>query len=448
MDGSEGLACQGCERLREDVQQLRAENSRLREENAELKRRLTLYENPNAPSSLRRYPVRARSVYCGKRFPGRPSGHPGKTRPFPKPDVVIAPERKDGCEQCGAQLGEPSYVNHRVVEEISNPSPGHVIDFLEFEWRCEACGTYTVSRHPDCPPDGRFGKNLLVQTTLMKFEERLPLQKIAEGLERQYGLSMTPATVLDMTRRVADWLRPEYEAIRKRIQRSKVVYTDETGEKVDGEKYWLWCFTTDTDTLTVIRKSRGKKVLKEILGEDFKGIIVCDGWRSYSNYTSRIQRCWAHLLREAKCLAEQIDEAKPLSEALHRLYSRFKDPPRDRSSPDEVKRLVKAGKRIMMYWATKPYETGEVRRFVAKIRNGIDHWFTFLTTPGVEPTNNRAERALREHVVQRKIIGTFRNGKGTRIHETIMTMLTTWKQRGLNPTNTLAETLTKQWMKS
>jgi hypothetical protein len=56
-----------------------------------------------------------------------------------------------------------------------------------------------------------------------------------------------------------------------------------------------------------------------------------------------------------------------------------------------------------------------VRRFAAKVLNGVDHWFTFLTVPGVEPTNNRAERALREHVVQRKIMGCFRNGKGTMI---------------------------------
>jgi len=442
------VTCPDCERLRSRVEELEETLEKRDRLIAELRVRLKLYENPNTPPSLRRYPSRVRSGSSGRRFPGRPSGHPGKTRPLPKPDVVVAPEQKDECERCGAPLGEPSYVSHRVVEEISNPSPRHVIDFLEFEWRCEACGTYAVSRHPDCPPDGRFGKNLLVQTTLMKYEDRLPLQKIVEGLERQYGLSTTPATVLDMTRRVADWLRPEYEAIRERIRRSSVVYTDETGEKVDGENYWLWCFATDTDTLTVIRKSRGKKVLREILGEDFGGVIVCDGLRSYSNYTRRIQRCWAHLLREAKCLAEQTDEAKPLSEALHRLYSRFKDPPKDRSSPDEVKRLVKAGKRVMMYWATRPYKPDEVRRFAGKIRNGIDHWFTFLATPGVEPTNNRAERALREHVVQRKIIGTFRNGKGTRIHETIMTMLATWKQQGLNPSNALAEILTKEWMRS
>jgi len=67
-----------------------------------------------------------------------------------------------------------------------------------------------------------------------------------------------------------------------------------------------------------------------------------------------------------------------------------------------------------MEWAGRPYESEEVRKFAAKMRNGIPHWFTFLVVPGVEPTNNRAERALREHVVQRKIHGLLQERQGHR----------------------------------
>ena len=102
----------------------------------------------------------------------------------------------------------------------------------------------------------------------------------------------------------------------------------------------------------------------------------------------------------------------------------------------------------MMEWAGRPYESEEVRRFAAKIRNGIDHWFTFLVVPGVEPTNNRAERALREHVVQRKIMGCFRNGKGAGIYGTVMTVLASWKQQGRDLSRTLGETLTHEWTNS
>ena len=76
-------------------------------------------------------------------------------------------------------LREPSHCGGDL-----NPSPKLVIDFLEFTWECEACGAQTVSRHPECPPNGRFGRNVYVQTTLMKYEERLPLRKVQAALER------------------------------------------------------------------------------------------------------------------------------------------------------------------------------------------------------------------------------------------------------------------------
>jgi transposase len=86
----------------------------------------------------------------------------------------------------------------------------------------------------------------------------------------------------------------------------------------------------------------------------------------------------------------------------------------------------------MCRWLSRNYRSREVRRFVEKVRRGFDFWFTFVLDR-VPPTNNASERALRELVVQRKIIGTLRNGRGTRIYETLPTLLETWGRGGLNP---------------
>jgi transposase len=381
-----------------------------------------------------------------KRFPGRPKGHKGSTRPKPKAiDVIKEPEKKSICNHCGAPLADPVHVGHHVFEEIAISNPRQVIDFLEFEYKCTLCDTYTSAKHPDCPPDGVFGKNALIQTTLMKFEQRLPLEKICQQMESQFDLPMTPASALDITRRVSEYLRPEYEAILERVRHARIVNVDETSEKVDGKNHWLWVFTTETETFFAIRKSRGKKVLDEVLGKDFEGYLGCDGWRSYSNFTDRLQRCWAHLLREAEWLAQQCEESKPLYLALKRLYADLVaclvgDPPLSKR-----KKLQAAAKRRLRYWLEKDYESLEAKRFILKVRNGADHWFTFVVVPGLESTNNRAERALKEPVVQRKIIGTFRNEKGTRIYESMMTLLASWKQRGLNPYEAMAESLTASW---
>ncbi len=91
----------------------------------------------------------------------------------------------------------------------------------------------------------------------------------------------------------------------------------------------------------------------------------------------------------------------------------------------------------MKRWLDRIYDDETLKKLVQKIRNGFDHWFTFIINHGVEPTNNRAERALRESVVQRKIIGTLRNEKGTHIYEVIMSVLATWKKQGKNLQNAL-----------
>jgi transposase len=437
--------CQTCQ----TIKQLTQENTALRKEIDNLKRILIRYENPHTPSS-RMYPTRnGDHTKSEKRFPGRPKGHKGSTRSRPKlPDIIKEPEKKCTCDHCGAPLREPAHVGHRFIEEISNPHPRQIIDFLEFEYKCPSCKGYILARHPDCPPDGIFGKNALIQATLMKFEERLPFEKICQQMESQFSLPLTPASALDITRRVSEYLRPEYGAILKRIKRARVVNVDETSEKVDGKNHWLWVFTTETDTFFAIRKSRGKKVLDEVLGSDFEGYLGCDGWKSYSNFSGRLQRCWAHLLREAEWLAEYCSEAKPLYLALKRLYADLAaalvgDPPLS-----ERKKLQVAAIRRLRYWIQKDYESLEAKRFIGKVRNGVGHWFTFVVVPGLEATNNRAERALKESVVQRKIIGTFRNDKGIQIYETMMTLVATWKQRGLNPYKAMAESLTESWLRT
>lgn len=92
-------------------------------------------------------------------------------------------------------------------------------------------------------------------------------------------------------------------------------------------------------------------------------------------------------------------------------------------------------------WIMKEHINVKVKKLVVKISNGFEYWFKFVIHPAVEPTNNRAERALREHVVQRKIVGTFRNNKGTSIHERIMTVPATWKQQGLDTLQILRSSL-------
>jgi len=182
----------------------------------------------------------------------------------------------------------------------------------------------------------------------------------------------------------------------------------------------------------VIRKSRGTKVLLEVLTRRFKGLIVCDGWKPYVRFTKHLQRCWAHLLRESKEISEKFEGAVPLHNALKDLYDSLTKVLENNPPPEVRSSLWHSARETLLNWINKEYFAVKVQKFIGKISNGFEYWFTFIVNPGVEPTNNRAERALRPQVILRKILGTLRNEKGTSIHERIMTTLATWGQRGLN----------------
>ena len=115
-----------------------------------------------------------------------------------------------------------------------------------------------------------------------------------------------------------------------------------------------------------------------------------------------------------------------------RLHDKLIDALESDPPPEIREKLLHNAEATLKRWINREYGSEKVEKLIGKIENGFDYWFTFVTHPGVESTNNRAERALREHVVQRKIVGTLRNRKGTSIHERIMTVLATWAQQGFN----------------
>jgi len=424
------------------IEQLERENELLKAKIRELESRLAQYENAHTPPSLRRGKTRKKDRDTNdKGKPGQKLGHKGVTRSFVAPDRQVE-LTMDRCPDCGAKLGSPLRIDSKIVEEIPEPQPIIVTEYKIAHYKCPCCRKEVAAKDPGCPHEGKFGNNVIALTTLLKYEDRLPHRKIHDAMRRLYGLKICPATILDLTRRAADAVRPEYDAILSKIRDAPILYVDETGIHVQGEKHWIWTFTTPSETFFVIRKSRGMKVLMEVLTRKFKGIIVCDGWKPYARFTNRIQRCWAHLLRESKDIAEKFEEAIPLHNALKELYDLLTkaldtDPP-----PKVRETLWKLAREALRHWISKEYSVEKVRKFVGKISNGFDYWFTFVINPGVEPTNNRAERALRPQVVLRKILGTLRNDKGTSIHERIMTTLATWGQNGLNSLQMLTTKLT------
>ena len=409
---------------RQLVRDLRAELEEKDKKIEELERRLLAYENAHTPpSKSKKKPPKKES--SGKL--GAPVGHPKYEREDPEPTGSVE-YSEDTCPHCTTKLGKPIKTEHILEEEIPEPQPIEVIDHIVNHYKCPSCKKHVVASN--VAPKSRFGKNIHAHVALLKFEDRLPLRKTMNSLERHYGLTLSNVSVHKINKRVTRKLESSYAALVARVRKAPVAYVDETELKVDGKTYHLWTFVTDTEVLFVIRKSRGPNVIEEILGENYPGVICCDGWTAYSSYSSNLQRCWAHLLRESKELATKYDFFTGFHTSIKKIFEKIKKlrvkPPSLQTRKSWKEKLTRELAQIAeQMWAYK-----EFRVFSTKLKNGLKYWFTCLIHLFVEPTNNTAERALRELIVQRKIMGGLRREEGARIMEVITSVIATTKLEG------------------
>jgi len=402
----------------------------LRDKISDLEKRLLAYENAHTPSSKskkKRYP-RERSG----RGLGAPLGHKKHERAQPEPTETVE-HKAELCSGCNEPLGAPFKIESRTEEEIPEPQPPKIIRHLISHYKCK-CGKIIVAPHNS--PKGMFGFNLQTHITLMKFADRLPFRKVTDSLERHYKINITDTGILNITKRVSTKLQKEYWQAIRRIRLARVVYADETEMKISGEKYWLWVFASENEVIFVIRKSRSKSVTEEILGNQFAGVVTSDGHSAYVKFSLH-QRCWAHAIREAKELLEKYPAFGVFYENMKGMYAKIKEiqakPPPDEERISLKNELEERMKQMIDGMDGHTH----FQKFATKLRNGIGCWFTCIEHLFVEPTNNIAERALRELIVQRKIMGGLRREKGARIMETITSMLATWKLQGKNQFQTL-----------
>ena len=227
-----------------------------------------------------------------------------------------------------------------------------------------------------------------------------------------------------------------YEAIRRAARDSPVVVPDETGWHVGGRSAWLHAFAGPGVTCYVIDPTRSGRPAAELLGDDYSGVLIHDGWSVYDNFESaRHQQCLAHLLRRCRELLETAAGGAvrfPRAVmALLRAALRL----RDRHAAGEIggHGLAVAGGRLShrlldLVWPVKTHAGNE--RLAAFLWGHRDDLFTFLAAPGVDATNWRAEQALRPAVVNRKVWGGNRTWAGAAAQAVLMSVLATSHQVG------------------
>jgi len=401
----------------------------------ESQRKLRVYENPNTPPSQQRLKKKQEKEPSNKKR-GAPKGHNGTTREHKDPDETIQVE-SDKCIRCGSE-------NIRELDELGTEAKTiedlppieemrpKVIKFERKVYECEDCGVTFTAEDKRCPKKGRFGVELLLFVILLKFLPRAVLRKITEFMDYTHDFKITAASVNEIISRVADASTGDYNKLLERIRKSQKIHVDETSFSVLGKKWWLWVFRTDTDILLAFNKSRGHFILDEILGEDYSGIIICDGWSTYKYLKNAIiQRCWAHLLRVAKELKEDI-KGKELHNELKLMFEEIKIF-RESNPIKEARQKKYEELTSRMDSLLKKYSGYEqLEKVTTYLENGKNNWFTCILYENVEPTNNNAEQTIREPVIVRKIIGAFRSENGAINYAKLASLIATWKLNNKN----------------
>ena len=399
---------------------------------SELKKQLIKYINPNTPSSSNKHiKPNTQGLKSKGAKKGAPVGHKGTTRM----QIIDRTEEidTDVCPNCKSHNLKDKQVFKRIIENIPEPIVPEVVESNVHKKKCLDCGHVFIPKYNTTPLKGKFGLNIMILVIFLKFILRGVLRKTAFFLDDGIALKLTPASVNAIVKRVADAAETEYNDLKERIRTAKIVYADETSFSVLGKNQWVWVFRTSDDILLVIRPSRGNKIVKEILGEEFNGTVVCDCWRAYDflQPNANLQRCWAHLLRKSGDLNKSAT-GRHFHEKLKKLFKQIKE--FNTSNPTGEQRIEKYAvmtkelKKIVSYY--RKYEP--VLPVAKYVNNNLGNWFTCVKIKGVEPTNNFAEQAIRETVVVRKIIGAFRSETGKENYEALASLIASWQLKKLN----------------
>jgi transposase len=356
-----------------------------------------------------------------------------------QPDEVVA-HVVERCPDCGRSLhGGWEHDRRQVIEVVLQR---RVVDHVIWARWCGVCRKRWLAK-PSASELGaqgkrRFGASVQSLVATLHIGCRVPMRMMGQLMWELFGLRVSDGEVVNLLDGVKGAGEPELEGLREQVRNAPAVCGDETGWRQDGDNGYLWGFFTEGARYFEYRKSRSAQVPKEILGEDFGGVVTCDFYGGY-NKLGVLQRCWFHLLKDAKELAElNADRPEVVGwvASLQALYQEAKavasaclELPADcRVRRKERRRLEKLAAQLARPYA-KNHDAPQ-RVLAHRILKHLPELFVFISDPAVPATNNLAERSLRPAVIARKISGGTRSPKGSDTRMGLMSLLGTWSAQG------------------
>lgn len=338
----------------------------------------------------------------------------------------------DSCPDCGGELLENSKPVEHVQEDLVIKKVATKYTVHRYECPCCSKG-FTPEFEP-----GFIGPTAKSLSVLLHYYSGVTFNKIKE-FYGWFGLDVSEGSLALWGRKFCEKFESSYNSLKDLVRQSGYVNVDETGWPIDGANHWLWVFRNEDAVFYRIDESRGSGVVKDVLGEDYQGVLESDFYSAYNPVDCRKQKCLVHLLRAVRewkdsddfekrsfhyGLNRVIDDAKKLADRRETLQADVYD--------EKVAGFLSDYEKLL----ETNFSDKDCARLMKRLRkHGNDLW-TFLREP-VPWHNNSAELAIRRVVVNRKVSNGNRSSPGARVQEVILSIIQTAKQQGKNLIETL-----------
>ena len=441
---------QEIEQLRSQLTALASELSGLRERIGRSSRNSSKPPSSDGPG----FKPPERRQGSGRKRGGQP-GHPGsgpELLPIERVDEVVE-HHPDACRRCGSLLeGEdPDPLRHQVIE--IPPITPLVIEHRLHRLVCPCCSTSTCATLPADVEASHYGPRLSALVGLLGSAFPLSFSRTQALLDQLLGVEISRGTIATIRQRLSAALEQPMQEALAFARQQPVAYVDETGAPTGnadggnpaGKRGWQWVMVTAMVTVFIQGLSRSTAAAIELLGNAFGGIVVSDRFSAYNHLpTQQRQLCWAHLIRDLVAIAERPGASTEfgaqllgLQQELFDQWYQWKDGTIDWPALQQSCRPIRqAFEAALQRVVELGYQRGERTPWASTVRTCqqllkvADGLWTFLETRGIEPTNNAAERALRQSVIQRKISHGVQSASGAVCRSRLLTVTTTLRQQG------------------
>ncbi len=352
----------------------------------------------------------------------------------------------DHCGECGCQLRGQSVSRVRQVIDLPPPAPVEITDHQILKRWCPKCEKWRepkLNLAGQVLGRGRLGLGIVSLVAYLVNSLRMTVRQVVAYLKALHQLQVSAGEVTRLLQTLVESkpVKDELAALLTQARASPIVHADETTWRESGQNGYIWALVTPEGIRYYhYEKSRESWVIKNLLGNQFKGHLSSDFYAGYNIYPGKHQRCWVHLLRDLHKLKEMYPEDKAVQKwatSVRQLYDKGQSLLKAETEPEVILRgekyieLVEGSHALGLEYAQ--VKDHPCQALAKRLLRHEEELFQFVLVPELSADNNLAERGVRPLVVVRKISGGSRSEQGSKTRMSLSSLFQTWAARGLEP---------------